>query len=259
MHPKPKKSLGQNFLVDKNIRNKIIESCAFEAADTVLEIGAGRGELTEILAQKVKKLFAVEIDLDLHLLLKDKLREQGNVEIIHKDILKFDIKRRTGKIKIKVIGNIPYYISSPIIEHLFKYRDKIETVFLTVQKEFAQRVVARSGSKEYGSFSCFVQYYAEPKVIFHISKNCFYPVPKVDSSFLRLEIRKKLLLSPKKEKLLFKIIRAAFNKRRKTLRNSLEGVLPQKKLEQFFDKYGIDVNIRPEMLSLRDFENLALI
>jgi len=257
MHPKPKKSLGQNFLVDKNIRDKIISACEFDPADVVLEIGAGRGELTEIAAKKVKKLFAIELDTDLCLRLKDKFKDLSNVKIIHQDILKFAFREGSGKGKIKVIGNIPYYISSPIIEHLFKYRKKLSTIYLTVQKEFAQRIVALSGSKEFGSFSCFVQYYSEPKILFHISKGCFYPVPKVDSSFLRLEIRKKPLLSAAKEKNLFRITRSAFNQRRKTLRNSLKGVITQQKLDEFLCKYAIDPHIRPEQLSLQDFANLA--
>jgi 16S rRNA (adenine1518-N6/adenine1519-N6)-dimethyltransferase len=259
MHPKPKKSLGQNFLVDKNILNKIISSCGFNNCDTILEIGAGRGELTGLLAQRAKKLFAVEIDADLYLLLKEKFKDQPNAEIIHQDILKFDFKKKFKKEKIKVVGNIPYYISSPIIEHLFKYRDKIGSIYLTVQKEFARRVVAHSGSKDYGSFSCFVQYYSEPKILFYISKGCFYPAPKVDSAFLRLEVRKKPILSAAKEKILFRITRAAFNQRRKTLRNSLKGVITRQKLDKFFAKFAIDSNIRPEQLSLQDFANLAVL
>ena len=257
MHPKPKKRLGQNFLVDKNIRRKIIEACTLKSSDIVLEIGAGRAEITDLIVNKKSKVIAVELDSNLCTFLKEKFKDSANVEIINQDILKFDFKKKFKKEKIKVIGNIPYYISSPIIEHLFKYRDKISSIYLTVQKEFARRVVAHSGSKDYGSFSCFVRYFSEPKILFHISKTCFYPAPKVDSSFLRLDLRRKLAFSKKQEKLLFKIIRAAFNKRRKTLRNSLEGVVPPKKLEKFFAEYGIDSNTRPEKLSLQDFENLA--
>jgi len=259
MHIKPKKRLGQNFLVDKNIQKKIVETCGLKNSDTVLEIGSGRGEITDLIAQKAGQVFALELDRNLCALLKERFNDQKNVEVINQDILKFNLRKYFSRTpgKIKVIGNIPYYISSPIIEHLFKFRDKIEGIFLTVQKEFAQRVVAPSGSKEYGSLSCFVRYFAEPKVLFHISKTCFYPVPKVDSSFFRLDIRRKLPLKAKDEKLLFKIIRAAFNKRRKTLRNSLEGVIPLQKLNEFFHKYGIDPNTRPEKLSLQDFINLA--
>ncbi len=259
MQIKPKKSLGQNFLTDKNIQNKIIDSCQLTPQDTVLEIGSGRGELTCLIADKVEKLFSVEIDKSLYDGLKLRTKEFKNFKLINKDILKFSLRGyfRGLEKKLKVVGNVPYYISTPIIEHLLKYKDKIDKVFITVQKEFARRITASPGSKEYGSLSCFVQYYTEPKIIFYIKRNSFYPAPKVDSALLRLEIRRLPSVKPDNEKLFFKIIRAAFNKRRKTLRNSLEGVLPLKKIEAFFKKYGINKDIRPEDLSLADFANLA--
>lgn len=262
MRIKPKKSLGQNFLIDKNIRRKIIDSLELKPSDIVLEIGSGRGELTALIAQRTAKLYALEIDNGLFPQLKDNLEGCSNTLIINKDILKFNFKKYFSKPeyrknRIKVFGNIPYYISSPIIEHLLKYRDKIDNIFITVQREFARRIVANPGSKEYGSLSCFVQYYTEPKIILNIKKTCFFPRPKVDSSLLRLRIRLNPPVNPKGEGLFFKIIRAAFNKRRKTLRNSLKGVIPLRKLEQFFNKYGIDSLIRPEDLSLEDFAHLS--
>ena len=256
MLAKPKKSLGQNFLVDKNIQRKIIASCDLMPSDVVLEIGAGRAELTKTIARMVKKVYAIEIDVSLSEFLKQELKDYANVQIINQDILKLDLNK-LSKQKLKVVGNIPYYISSPIIEHLIKYREKIDTIFISVQKEFAKRLAAPCGSKDFGSLSCFVQYYTEPEAIFYIKKNCFYPVPKVDSCFLRLNLQKKSRLSKQREKFLFKIIRAAFNKRRKTLRNSLQGIILKKNLEEFFSKYGIDSNIRPEGLSLENFIKLA--
>ena len=259
MYDKPKKSLGQNFLVDKNIQRKIIQACAFKASDAVLEIGAGRGELTGLIAEKVAKIYALEIDTRLCEILKANLEGSSNVEMINQDVLKFNLKRYFSEAvaRIKVVGNIPYYITTPIISHLFKFREKIDTVFITVQQEFARRMAAQPGSKDYGSFSCFSQYYTEPKILFPIKKTSFFPSPKVDSCFLRMDIKRRLPLGRKQEDLLFRFIRAAFNKRRKTLRNSLKGVASLQKLGQFFDRYSLDKNIRPEDLSLQHFINLT--
>lgn len=269
MYVKPKKKLGQNFLIDKNIQRKIIEACELKPSDNVLEIGAGRGELTRLIADKVDKVYALEIDPYLCEILKDNLKAYSNVTIINQDILRFNFKRYFRKLKneinpalvrkggVKVIGNIPYYIATPIIEYLLQVRDKIDTIFITVQKEFARRVTATAGSKDYGSLSCYIQYYIKPKAVFYIKRTCFLPQPKIDSCLLRLDIKQKTILTKKQEKLLFRIIRAAFNKRRKTLKNSLKGVIPQQKLTTFFRKYNIDPNIRPERLALQEFKNLA--
>lgn len=273
----PKKRLGQHFLVDKNIQNKIINACEFKTSDIVLEIGAGVGQLTRLIADRVSLVYAVEVDPYLSSALVDNLKGNKNVRIITKDILKFNLKRYFGKLKnkinpapsytnsmlsnrrggIKVIGNIPYYITSPIIEHLLEYRDKIDTIFITVQKEFARRMIACPGSKEYGSLSCFVQYYAKAKILFLIKRTSFSPSPKVDSCFVRLKIEREPQVKINNEKFFFKIIRAAFNQRRKTLRNSLRGIVSMYKLRVFFDQYDIDVNIRPEDLYLEDFANLT--
>ncbi|MFA5176678.1 MAG: 16S rRNA (adenine(1518)-N(6)/adenine(1519)-N(6))-dimethyltransferase RsmA [Candidatus Omnitrophota bacterium] len=258
----PKKSLGQNFLIDQNIRNKIVASLELKKDDVVLEIGSGKGELTQAIAQQVSKVFGLEIDRRLYSLLVQKFTGPGKkVEIINQDILKLEIAKflKENKIKgrIKVFGNIPYYISSPIIEHLLKFRDRIEAIFITVQKEFAARVAAAPGSKAYGSFSCFTQYYACPRVIFNISRNCFKPAPKVDSSFLELKIREEPAVQVKDEELFFKIIRGAFNQRRKTLRNSLEGIVSEETLNVFFNESGLDRGIRPEDLKLQDFAFLS--
>ncbi len=260
MHIKPKKSLGQNFLIDKNVQRKLIASYELKKSDYALEIGAGHGELTRLIADNVAYLYAIEIDPYLCNILKDNLRGYQNVRIINKDILKFDLTRYFDNFKeankIKVIGNIPYYITTPIIEHLLKFGVKIETIFITVQKELSKRLTAVIGTKQYSSFSCFLQYYTIPSLIFYIKKNSFFPVPKVDSCLMELKIRKSPPVKVNDEKLLFKIIRAAFNKRRKTLRNSLDGVILPKKLLMFFKRYNIDSNIRPEGLSLEDFANL---
>jgi 16S rRNA (adenine1518-N6/adenine1519-N6)-dimethyltransferase len=259
MYHKPKKSLGQNFLADANIRRKIVSHCQLQKTETVLEIGAGRGEITGLIAAQVKQVYAVEVDAYLCAMLKDSLHDFKNIKIINQDILKLDLKSYFGSLrkKIKVIGNIPYYIASPIIAHLLKYRDILSKIFLTVQKEFAVRISAKAGSKDYGSFSCFVQYYSAPAVLFSIKNTSFNPAPKVDSSFLCLEMRREPAVDVGSEGLLFKIIRAAFNKRRKTLRNSLKDIVPSENLAKFFSDYHIDARIRPEELTLEDFANLT--
>lgn len=261
MRIKPIKSLGQNFLVDQNITRKIIEALELRSSDIVLEIGAGQGELTGLIAPKVDKLYALEIDRRLYPLLIERFEIYSSVSIINQDILKCDLVKFFDELKIKgkikVFGNIPYYISSPIIERLIKYRVVIKEAFITVQKEFARRVVAVPGSKEYGSFSCFLQYYTIPKIVFQISRGCFYPSPKVDSCLLHLKFREKPAVYVKDEELLFKIIRAAFNQRRKTLRNSLKGNVGVDALEGFLLKNKLNLNIRPEELSLAEFANLV--
>ncbi len=259
MYIKPKKGLGQNFLVDKNVQKKIIKACAFEPQDVVLEVGAGTGELTRLIAEEAAFVYALEIDETLCKDLRKNLVKYKNVSIICQDFLKFDSNayflRHPGKIKI--FGNIPYYITSLIIERIFESKNKIDTVFLTVQKEFAQRILACAGTKNYGAFTCFIEYFTETKKFFYIKKNSFYPAPKVDSCFLQLSIRKNPPVSVKDEKLFFKIIRAAFNQRRKTLKNSLKEVIPRKNIEDFLKVRGLDQNIRAEELSLSDFAFLV--
>jgi 16S rRNA (adenine1518-N6/adenine1519-N6)-dimethyltransferase len=257
MRPQPKKSLGQNFLIDKNIRNKIIESVDLDPADTVLEIGPGEGAITGLLCQHAAKVFAVEIDRSLCALLTAKFATVQNLSVINADFLKFDLRSLPPGNKLKVIGNIPYYITSPIVEHLLLYREKITDIYLTVQKEFANRMAADPGSKVYGSFSCFVQYYTEPEILFLIKKNSFHPAPKVDSCFLRMKLRQEPAVKVKNEAMLFKIIRTSFQQRRKTMKNGLEEIIPVKKLDEFYQAYDIDPRIRAEDLSLQDFANLA--
>jgi len=260
MHAKPKKSLGQNFLTDQNILKKIVHTCGFCEKDIVLEIGAGRGGLTRLVAPHVKKIFAVEIDRNLYKSLRQEFNQhEGVVDIINQDILKFDLNRHLGGLRDKVIvaGNIPYYITTPIIEYLLDNRDRIRSAYLTVQKEFARRIVASAGGKEYGALTCFVQYYTEPKILFNIKRNSFFPSPKVDSCFLKLRVRSHPAVDVEDQAWFFRIVRSAFNQRRKTLKNSLQELIPQAKLKEFLGICGIDSNARPERLTLQDFANLA--
>jgi 16S rRNA (adenine1518-N6/adenine1519-N6)-dimethyltransferase len=260
MRPKPKKSLGQNFLQDPNIRRKIIAACDFSANDIVIEIGPGQAAMTELIAPLVKRLYAVELDTVLAGMLEEQFKDDRSVTIINQDFLNCDIASLLGKsphTKVKVFGNIPYYITSPIIEHLFKFRSHISDIYLTVQKEFGQRIVADPGSDHYGSFSCFVQYYTQPRIEFLIKRTCFYPAPKVDSCLLSLHMRPSPAVNVKNEQMLFKIIRTSFQQRRKTLRNSLKGLIPAVTLDSFFEKYNINPKARSETLSLQGFANLA--
>ena len=257
MHLKPNKSLGQNFLIDKNIQNKIASSIDLGPSDSVLEIGPGEGAITGSLCQKAGKVYAVEIDRSLCALLASKFAGLQNISIINADILKFDLRSLPTGSKLKVIGNIPYYITSPIVEHLLLYRERVDVIYLTVQKEFAHRMVADPGSKAYGSFSCFVQYYTEPEILFLIKKNSFHPPPKVDSCFLRMKLREEPAVKVKNEQALFKIIRTSFQQRRKTMKNSLEELIPADKLDKFFQEYDLNPKTRPEDLTLQDFANLA--
>ena len=213
-----------------------------------------------MIADRVTKIYALEIDPQLCRMLKDASDNFANIEIINRDILKFDLTdyfRKATQRKIKVVGNIPYYISSEIIAHLLKHRAVIDKIYLTVQKEFATRVCAKPGSKDYGAFSCFAQYYTEAKVLFHIKNTSFFPIPKVNSSFLSLGLTAQPQVKVNNERLFFKVVRAAFNQRRKTLRNSLKDIAPPEKLVGFFTSRNLGSNIRPEQLSLSDFADLA--
>lgn len=251
----PKKRLGQNFLIDPNIIRKIIKTLALKPSDEILEVGAGRGELSCFIAPKVKKFYAVEVDKDLIPALRLRIKKYSRkIKIINEDILKIRLEKIfPGRRKIKVFGNIPYYISTPIIEYLIKYKNKISEAFLTVQKEFAERIVASVGSKNYASLSLFVHYYAVPKILFNIKKNCFYPAPQVDSSFLHLRFKKEVLTSLSLKNLLFKIIRLSFNYKRKTLKKSLQNLAPAQEIEEILLQCGKDAKSRPEELSLEDF------
>lgn len=244
--------------MDKNIREKLADSYGISRESEVLEIGAGTGDLTLLIAQKSGRVCALELDRNLCAILKQRVKGAANITVINGDILKFSLRRHfSPRNKIKVVGNIPYYITTPIIERLLRYKDGISDIFITVQKEYAQRVITGPGSKLYGSFSCFVQYHCLPRILFGIKRTCFYPAPKVDSCLLYLKIRPEPAVKAGDEKLLFRIIRTAFNQRRKTLKNSLRRLVPEGRLSLFFAESRLDPNIRPERLRLEDFASLA--
>jgi len=248
--PFPKKRLGQNFLIDLNIKRKIIASCHLKPDETVLEIGPGTGVLTFELAAKVKKLIAIEKDKDLSQILSEKFHD-SNVKIIHHDILKYSFQSLPNNLKI--IGNLPYHIVSPIIKKVLTYRHKFQSFYFMTQLEQGRRLVAQPNSKEYGSLSCAVQYFAEVEKLFQIKPTAFYPKPKVQSVFLHLQIKRQPELKAINENLLFQIIKNAFNQRRKTILNSLSTIISKEFLIDLLKECKIDPKARAENLKLKDY------
>jgi len=250
----PKKRLGQNFLINTTIQEKIISSCDLKPTDVVLEIGAGKGALTEAIAKQVNHVYAIETDEGLVKYLEQNLT-QKNISVIHADILHYSFKSLPNN--IKVIGNLPYNIASPIIEKVLLNRKQFTSLYMTVQLEFGKRLLAKPHTKDYGSLSCFIQYYTQGKMLFKIKNSAFYPIPKVQSCFLCL----KILSDPKKklinEKYLFQIIRQAFGQRRKTIQNSLQPLCAKNDLLTILTSIQIDPRSRAENLSLEDYIRLA--
>ena len=251
----PKKQLGQNFLIDQNITEKILAGCSFNANDTVLEVGPGFGVLTRKIIPRVKELIAIETDRHLCEQLTNEIKSP-DVKIIHADFLKYDFDQLPSE-KIKVIGNLPYYISSLIIARVLNERRRFSTLFATVQWEFAKRLTAKVDTKEYSAFSCFVQYFAKVELLFKIKNTCFKPVPKVDSCFLKLDILPEPLYKADDENILFTIIRRAFQQRRKTIVNSLEFLIKRERLYPILDALKLDPKLRAENLSVNNFVDLA--
>lgn len=249
-----KKRFGQNFLVDPNIQNKIVSSCDLNENDIVLEIGPGQGALTEKIARKVKSVIAVEKDKTLAKELQKKYHD-SNIQIVCEDFLKYSFYD-LGQ-DIKVIGNLPYNVATPIIEKLLKNRSLFNSVYITVQLEHAQRMAARPNSKSYGSLSCFVQFYSDINILFKISNTAFKPVPKVQSCFMELELLKDAKYQVENETLLFSIIRNAFSQRRKTIANSLSGLLGKETTIDLLDKLNISSQLRAENIRLDQYVEIA--
>lgn len=257
----PLKRLGENYLIDGNIKDKIIRECRLSKEDSVLEIGPGLGALTIDLAESAGMVYAVEIDRKAYTILSELAAGRPNIRIYNEDILKFDLGsiRREGT--IKVVGNLPYYITSPIIEYLIGNKGLFSSIVIMVQKEVALRLMAKPGTKDYGSLSCFVQYFTRPEYVYTVSRTSFFPSPDVDSSILRLVVLDKPSVEVRDEKKFFTIVRGAFNQRRKTLINSLarEAVLdmPKDGLSAILKKAGVDPAARPETLSLAQFAAIS--
>ena len=259
------KKFGQNFLIDSNVLESIIRGAEITKDDFVLEIGPGIGTMTQYLCEAARQVVAVEIDKMLIPILEDTLSEYDNVEVINQDVLKVDIKslaeeKNNGK-PIKVVANLPYYITTPIIMGLFESGVPIDSITIMVQKEVADRMQTGPGSKDYGALSLAVQYYATAKVILNVSATCFMPRPNVDSAVIKLTRHKEPTVNVADEKLMFKIIRASFNQRRKTLvnglKNSPELSFSKEQIVEAIEKIGKPETIRGEALTLEEFAELA--
>ncbi len=259
---RPNKRLGQNFMVDNNTRKKIISSIRFRSSDTVVEIGAGFGAMTFLLAECVKKVIAVEKVARVYEIMKPIFQKKENIVFMNEDILKVDLERvRSSDNKLTVFGNIPYYISTPVIEKIIDQRAYVESAYIVMQEELADRIVASPGTRTAGSISYFVQFYTKPKKLFRIKKNVFYPKPQVESCLLELEVLSSPSVKVRNESIMFQIIRRAFSERRKMAINPLSssGLLAEGRSgwERIFNKCQLDKSSRAENLSLKDYSFIA--
>lgn len=259
------KKFGQNFLIDTHVLDKIISAAHITKEDMVLEIGPGIGTMTQYLAEAAGKVIAVEIDKNLIPILEDTLSEYNNVRVINEDVLKLDLRKladeENGGKAIKVVANLPYYITTPIIMGLFENHVPVESITVMVQKEVADRMQTGPGNKDYGALSLAVQYYAEPYIVANVPPNCFMPRPKVGSAVIRLTRHEKPPVEVKDEKLMFDIIRASFNQRRKTLANGLNNsdkiTCSKEIITKAIEKLGKGASVRGEALSLQEFAKLS--
>ena len=259
------KRFGQNFLIDTHVLERIIEASEITKDDFVLEIGPGIGTMTQYLAEAAREVTAVEIDDALIPILKDTLKEWDNVTVLHGDILKTDIRKIADEKNqgrpIKVVANLPYYITTPIIMGLFESHVPVDSITVMVQKEVADRMQTGPGSKDYGALSLAVQYYAEPKIVANVPPNCFMPRPKVGSAVIRLTRHQNPPVTTLDEKLMFRLIRASFNQRRKTLANGLKNAatldFTKEEIEAAIDTLGKGASVRGEALTLEEFAKLS--
>ena len=258
------KKFGQNFLIDTHVLDKIISAAGITKDDFVLEIGPGIGTMTQYLACAAREVVAVEIDKNLIPILEDTLQDYENVSVINDDILKVDIaalaeEKNQGR-PIKVVANLPYYITTPIIMGLFEKNVPLESITVMVQKEVADRMQVGPGTKDYGALSLAVQYYAEPYIVANVPPNCFMPRPSVGSAVIRLTRHREMPVLVKDEKLMFRLIRASFNQRRKTLANGLKNSpelqFSKEEIETAIETLGKGASVRGEALTLEEFEKL---
>lgn len=258
------KKYGQNFLIDTHVLEKIIRAASIGSDDVVLEIGPGIGTLTQYLCENARQVIAVEIDDMLIPILGETLKEYDNVKIVHNDILKIDVNEIVSEYpgsSIKVVANLPYYITTPIIMGLFESGVPIDSITIMVQKEVAERMQAKPGTKDYGALTLAVQYYADAKIMANVPPNCFMPRPAVGSAVINLVKHKEKRYDVKNEDMLFRIIRASFNQRRKTLQNGINNAanLPYTKqqIAEAIEKMGLPTAVRGEKLSLEQFVKLS--
>jgi len=255
----PKKRWGQNFLIDENIRRKIIKAADLQRDDTIIEIGPGFGVLSEEILKKAKRVIAIEKDKRLVEILKDRFGDFPNLEIINKDILKVDFRDLKLAKETKVIGNLPYYITTPIIFHLFKQKGVVDFILITVQKEVGERLTAKPGNKNYSILSVKAKFFSQPRVVFKISAKSFFPVPKVDSCLARLDVYKEKKYFVQDREVFFKIIEAAFSQRRKTILNCLTSNFSLSKDlgKKLLRDTNVDFKRRGETLTLEEFIKLS--
>lgn len=259
------KKFGQNFLIDTHVLDKIIRAAEITREDMVLEIGPGIGTMTQYLAEAAGKVVAVEIDKNLIPILSDTLSAYENVTIINEDVLKLDIQKLANEENqgrpIKVVANLPYYITTPIIMGLFENHVPVESITVMVQKEVADRMQTGPGNKDYGALSLAVQYYAEPYIVANVPPNCFMPRPKVGSAVIRLTCHEQPPVEVKDERLMFDIIRASFNQRRKTLANGLNNSdklsFSKEEITEAIESLGKGSSVRGEALTLEEFAELS--
>ena len=259
------KKFGQNFLIDEHVLSKIIRSAEITEDDFVVEIGPGIGTLTQYLAASAREVAAIEIDDALIPILEDTLSAYDNVTVIHEDVLKVDLcklaeEKNCGE-PIKVVANLPYYITTPIIMGLFENHVPVESITIMVQKEVADRMKTGPGSKDYGALSLAVQYYAKPELVANVPPNCFMPRPRVGSAVIRLTRHTEVPVEAEDEKLMFQIIRASFNQRRKTLVNGLGNApelhIPKEITTEVLEEMGLSASVRGEALTLAQFAELS--
>lgn len=260
------KKFGQNFLIDENVVEKIVRDAGVTKDDFVLEIGPGIGTMTQILCENAREVVAVEIDDKLiPILTEDTLSWYDNVTVIHEDILKLDIVKlaneRNGGKPIKVVANLPYYITTPIIMGLFESHVPLDSITIMVQKEVADRMQVGPGTKDYGALSLAVQYYAKPQILLNVPASCFMPRPNVDSAVIQLTRYEKPPVEVADEHMMFRLIRASFNQRRKTMTNSVgnspELSVSKEQMAAALEKCGLSATVRGEALTLEQFAELA--
>ena len=259
------KKFGQNFLIDEHVLSKIIRSAEITEDDFVVEIGPGIGTLTQYQAASAREVAAIEIDDALIPILEDTLSAYDNVTVIHEDVLKVDLcklaEEKNGGEPIKVVANLPYYITTPIIMGLFENHVPVESITIMVQKEVADRMKTGPGSKDYGALSLAVQYYAKPELVANVPPNCFMPRPRVGSAVIRLTRHTEVPVEAEDEKLMFQIIRASFNQRRKTLVNGLGNApelhIPKEITTEVLEEMGLSASVRGEALTLAQFAELS--
>jgi 16S rRNA (adenine1518-N6/adenine1519-N6)-dimethyltransferase len=257
----PKKRLGQHFLVDPNILNKVVRTAQVGKGDVVLEVGPGLGQMTLALADRAKKVIAVEIDERLVTILRQKVEDHPNIEVIKSDILKVDFKHLFKKetVPIKVVANLPYQISTPLLFRFVESKETFSALNLMLQKEIAERMVASPGRKEYGPLSIFIQTFADVSIQFIIRPSAFFPAPKVESALVHMVWKEKPMIETDEEEWFKRVVKACFGYRRKTLINALKhsGLSLPESVESRMEEIGIDPRRRPETLTIQEFAKLA--